>query len=68
MTHFDFKSLLPGLLHVEDRVSMAHGLEARVPFLDHRIIEFASTIPEDPAIIDSQGILDSVNSALHLLE
>ena len=36
MTHFDFKTLLPALLQVEDRVSMAHGLESRVPFLDHR--------------------------------
>lgn len=45
MTHFDFKCLLPGLLHVEDRVSMAHGLEARVPFLDHPLIEFMATIP-----------------------
>jgi asparagine synthase (glutamine-hydrolysing) len=47
MTHFDFKCLLPGLLHVEDRVSMAHGLEARVPFLYHPLIEFVSTIPAD---------------------
>lgn len=45
MTHFDFKCLLPGLLHVEDRVSMAHGLEARVPFLYYPLIEFVSTIP-----------------------
>jgi asparagine synthase (glutamine-hydrolysing) len=45
MTHFDFKCLLPGLLHVEDRVSMAHGLEARVPFLYHPLIEFVSTVP-----------------------
>ena len=34
MTHFDFKTLLPALLQVEDRMSMAHGLESRVPFLD----------------------------------
>lgn len=47
MTHFDFKSLLPGLLHVEDRVSMAHGLEARVPFLDHKIIELAARVPSN---------------------
>lgn len=45
MTNFDFKTLLPALLHVEDRVSMAHGLESRVPFLDHKLIEFAATIP-----------------------
>lgn len=45
MTHFDFKCLLPALLHVEDRMSMAHGLESRVPFLDHPLVEFAATIP-----------------------
>lgn len=47
MTHFDFKTLLPALLQVEDRMSMAHGIEARVPFLDHPLIEFAATIPAD---------------------
>jgi len=47
MTHFDFKCLLPALLHVEDRMSMAHGIEARVPLLDHSIVEFAATIPAD---------------------
>lgn len=47
MTHFDFKCLLPALLHVEDRVSMAHGLESRVPFLDHPLIEFMATVPAD---------------------
>jgi asparagine synthase (glutamine-hydrolysing) len=47
MTHFDFKTLLPALLHVEDRVSMAHGLESRVPFLDHPLVELAATVPAD---------------------
>jgi asparagine synthase (glutamine-hydrolysing) len=55
MTHFDFKTLLPALLQVEDRMSMAHGLESRVPFLDHPLVEFAATIP--PTIKFSNGEL-----------
>lgn len=47
MTHFDFKTLLPALLQVEDRMSMAHGLESRVPLLDHPLVEFAATIPSN---------------------
>ena len=47
MTHFDFKTLLPALLQVEDRMSMAHGLESRVPLLDHPIVELAATIPSN---------------------
>ena len=47
MTHFDFKTLLPALLHVEDRMSMAHGLESRVPLLDHFLVELAATIPSN---------------------
>lgn len=54
MTHFDFKTLLPGLLHVEDRMSMAHGLEARVPFLDHRIVELMATVPADVKFRDGE--------------
>jgi asparagine synthase (glutamine-hydrolysing) len=41
-------TLLPGyLLHAQgDRVAMAASIEARVPFLDHRLIEFAGTLPD----------------------
>jgi len=47
MTHFDFKTLLRALLQVEDRMSMAHGIESRVPFLDHPLVEFAATMPSN---------------------
>lgn len=44
---------LPMLLHSEDRNSMAHGVEARVPFLDHRLVEFTLGLAEDHKIADA---------------
>ncbi len=45
MLYFDLKVHLPALLHVEDRTSMAWGIESRVPLLDHRIVELIASIP-----------------------
>jgi len=45
MTHFDMFGSLPGLLQVEDRVSMAVSIESRVPLLDRRIVDLISRMP-----------------------
>ena len=42
---FDFKTFLPALLLVEDRLSMAHGLESRVPFLDNDLVDACLRLP-----------------------
>lgn len=41
-----FAATLPTLLHFEDRNSMAFGIESRVPFLDHRLVEFGFSLTE----------------------
>lgn len=43
--YFEAKTFLHGLLVVEDKLSMAHGLESRVPFLDNDLVDFAMRVP-----------------------
>lgn len=43
--YFEAKTFLHGLLVVEDKLSMAHSLETRVPFLDNDLVEFAMRLP-----------------------
>jgi asparagine synthase (glutamine-hydrolysing) len=52
--YVDFKSWLPDDLLVKaDKMTMAHSVELRVPFLDHRIVEFAASLPRDMRVRES---------------
>ena len=43
--YFEAKTFLHGLFVVEDKLSMAHGLESRVPFMDNDLVDFAMICP-----------------------
>ena len=43
--YFECKTFLHGLLVVEDKISMAHSLETRVPYLNNSLVDFALEVP-----------------------
>ena len=43
--YFEAKTFLHGLFVVDDKLSMAHGLETRVPFMDNDLVDFAMRCP-----------------------
>ncbi len=53
--YFELKTFLPGLLLVEDKLSMAHGLETRVPFLDNDLVDFACKVPVELKLRELQS-------------
>jgi asparagine synthase (glutamine-hydrolysing) len=56
--YFDVKSLLPNDFCMKaDKMTAAHAVEARVPFLDHRLVEFAFKIPTKFKLGNYQGKL-----------
>jgi len=46
LLYADIKTYLHELLMKQDQMSMAASLESRVPFLDHKLVEFTSSLPE----------------------
>lgn len=60
-------SSLPALLRYEDRNSMASSIEARVPFLDYRLVKFVFSLPKEQKIRDGQTkfiLRNSMNGVL----
>lgn len=55
------RDYLPGLLVVEDKVSMAHALESRTPFLDNELVAFALSLPVEVKL--DGGVLKAVPRA-----
>ena len=54
--YLEFQQRLPELLLMRvDKVSMATSIEARVPFLDHRLYEYSVTLPTDH-LVDERGV------------
>jgi len=56
MLYADLKIPLPeNLLLKADKMTMATAVKLRVPFLDHKLVEYAATLPDDMKLIGSQG-------------
>jgi asparagine synthase (glutamine-hydrolysing) len=69
--YFELKTFLHGLLVVEDKLSMAHSLETRVPFLDNELVEFALSLPaalKVPALATALSVDENVAGKRHLFE
>jgi asparagine synthase (glutamine-hydrolysing) len=64
--HLLFTTSLPSLLHYEDRTSMAYSIESRVPFLDHRLVEFCFKLNNDDKIkeVETKYILREALSGI----
>jgi asparagine synthase (glutamine-hydrolysing) len=59
MLSYEIRTYLHGLLLIEDKLSMAHSLESRVPFLDNELVDLMLSIPASVKLADglSKGLL-----------
>jgi len=59
--YFEAKTFLHGLFVVEDKLSMAHGLETRVPFMDNDLVDFAMGCPVSLKLNHLHQVVDRIN-------
>src|SRR3954454_1379059 len=59
--YLEAKTFLHGLFVVEDKLSMAHSLESRVPFLDNDLVDFAQSVPVRLKLRDLDRIVLRMN-------
>lgn len=64
MLNYDLRASLVELLMKQDQMSMAASIESRVPFLDHKLVEFAATVPWQLKIRGGSG-KQLLKTALH---
>lgn len=65
--HFEIKTFLHGLFIIEDKISMAHSLEVRVPFIDNQLADLAMRI--NPLLkVNGAGIIKNNNTHLQTAE
>ena len=57
--NFEAKTFLHGLLLVEDKLSMAHGLETRLPMLDNDLVDYAMSIPISQKIKSIKKLIEA---------
>jgi asparagine synthase (glutamine-hydrolysing) len=53
--YIETRVFLQALLQMGDRMCMAHSIEARCPFLDYRLVEFAFSLDDSLKVRDGQG-------------
>ena len=55
--YFEAKTFLHGLFIVEDKLSLAHSIESRVPFMDNDLVEFAMSCPVEMKLNNLEEVI-----------
>ena len=59
--YFEIKTFLSGLFLVGDKLSMAHGLEERFPFMDNDLVDFAMKVPVEHKLGNLEQEIDRID-------